>query len=488
MGRFSVDSDSEDEASISQENTLDIMRRENHSRSRPFVCGHNNGSYGHPSQPQLNQNENVIRSAYSGHDIYLSHPNYLHVMHHQRQHSNNRCSRNYWRHILLIIMLIILQLYAPPPITPFDSWMEYINHSIEGFGSTLTNLSALGYYVVSGCWNNIRQDSVTKINGIFSSKTEEHKICPIILPKGDESFRIQSIRDRMGESIVGQSNAMDLISRALADWDIPLHDAADGVNKPGKIATSSKAMKIMFSGPDGVGKFEVAKRVASLLLDACKVESIMDDDDDNNNNLPCKCKAASDEDNRVRILNLEGIDFALEGDSKENFIRQILEHIHGFNGAGAVVVIRHVEHISQDTKLELIRLLSKPSVSFAITPPIVTKVSQTTTIWKKYISDADGQKSQNAKKQVDVRLDNCVFLLTTDIGTDKIFSGLRSHGLKDANLWDELHRAVENDVLSHFGHVKVRGVPPGMNSHLLHWVVDVVANVNFNSSQLNHNY
>ena len=433
MGRFSVDDDSDDEASIPQENTLDL-RREECLPSQSFGFANNNDNDTYPIHSQFNENENVaVGNPFSGRDIYFSDdPNQYAMVQDKR-------SRSYWRHMLLVIFLIILQHYAPPPVPPFDSWREYISHSMEGFGSTVTNLIALGYYIGSGCFNNMKQDGVGKINAMLSRKDEISIPCPIDVPKENESFdAIQSIRDQMVQNIVGQYSAMDSISKALAAWDIPPF----GTNS-GKQPTRTKPMNMIFAGPDGVGKYETAQEVAKLLLNACQDDIFKNHM--NYDNPSCTCNP---EENKGRILKLQGIDFALKDDSKKSFIRQILEHVHSYSGAGAVIVIQHVEHLSLDAKLELVRLLSKPSVSI-IPSPIISK---TTSFWNTFNVD---EQSQNTKEHVDIRLDNCVFLLTTDLGTDKIFGGLRSYGLKDVALFNEVHKAVEQDAVSHFSGVEV---------------------------------
>jgi hypothetical protein len=107
----------------------------------------------------------------------------------------------------------------------------------------------------------------------------------------------------------------------------------------------------------------------------------------------------------------------------------------------------------------LIRLLTKSSVSVSFLPPNSSNENPATSLWKRleareHDHSNDGREHDRAD-MVHVRLDNCVFLFTTDVGADKIFGGLRSYGIKDRSLLDKVHKAVEGDVLSHFDGVKV---------------------------------
>ena len=412
MGRFSVDDDSDDEFIETQETTLDLRRQE--ADARTLESSH------FPSR------------SISHHDTND---------HHMGTFIGNQFgrevtpSRSYWRHIFLAIFCIAVRHYMPPPPPPSGSWTEFVSHSTEGFISTMTNFVALVYYIGSGCFNNMREDGIYKINALLSGEGSKNVLpCPISLPKSNQSFSFDAlagIRYNLKERIVGQKSALDSISQTLASWDIPQHPLEDDEN----VYEIRRPMNILLSGPDGVGKYETAKQVAALLLNGCHDNLLKE-------HLNCGNPSCI-RDNSDRILDLQGIDFALKSDGSKVLIHLVLNHIYNQSGAGAVVIVRHVENLSLDAKLEMVRLLSKPSVSFTKTTPKTNKFGKVLSLGNN-VKDLD-------KEEVDVRLDNCAFIFTTDLGADKIFGGLRAFGFNAPALYERVQNAVAKDVEEYFG-------------------------------------
>ena len=438
MGRFSVDDDSDDDDSDvdgAADNILDLRNNKEYFTSHPLT-----------EQNQFHGNENC---AGRDCDVYFRNGNEYKYDHdhdsYSYQHDNrnlNHRPRNYWRHVLLVIVVGVLQRYTPPPVPPYDSWTEYISHSKEGFQSTVIHLISLGHYVGSGCFKNMKQDGIAFLNALYYSHSQEENDfdpCSIMVPKSSTSFEaMQAIKDRLTKNIIGQSGALDSISRALVTWDTSTNQDSLLNGEAEHYPKNTRPMNMLFAGPDGVGKYETSKEIANLLLNGCK-------DDVLRKHINCENPSCMLEDKNDRILSLQGIDYALEVGtrtrSKKAFIQQILDHIHKQNGAGAIIIIQHVEHLFQDSKLELIRLMKKASVSI-----VPTMNSEAGPSWNLF-----GTTRIRREESIDVRLDNCIFLLTTDLGADKIFAGLRSYGLqKRHQLFKEVQQAVNQDAISYF--------------------------------------
>jgi hypothetical protein len=98
-------------------------------------------------------------------------------------------------------------------------------------------------------------------------------------------------------------------------------------------------------------------------------------------------------------------------------------------------------------KLELVRLLSKRNVIFTPTKTIDDNGFSFGSIF--------GMENDfRNEREVEIRLDNSVFVMTTDLGADKIFGGLRNHVFQARALHDTIQVEVEQDVKQYFG-VKV---------------------------------
>jgi len=312
----------------------------------------------------------------------------------------------------------------PPPPPPFDTWTEYVSHSTEGFKASMFNLAILARYILSGCIHNMQQDGKLKIHSILSKK-EVNLPCPIALPRSNDSFdAIDAIQSRIKGRIIGQNLAIESISRSLASWEFGMDDEKDYVAK--------RPLNMIFTGPHGVGKYEITKQVADIMVNRCLIESF-------GGHLHCG-NPLCNRDNSDRILHLSGMEYALDEESHGRaLIQRILDHIYNQKNAGAIIIIKHVENVSVAAKLELVRLLSKRNVTFTPTNPL------------KDNSFGSMFGMEHDTKKVDVRLNSSIFLLTTDLGSDKIFSGLRKHIFQAPALLDAVKAEVEQDVKQYFG-------------------------------------
>lgn len=436
MGRFSVeDDDSDDEMSVIEDTALHV------------VTSQMNASIN--SNASLNRHD---RSFFEGRDDdpnadamneFNSHP-----MDHYKDHDHlehfpvARQTKGYRKQFVFLVLLIALQHYMPPPPPSFDTWTDYVSHSTEGFKATLTNFTLLAWYIVSGCVNNMHQDGKLRIHALLSEKQGHLHLsmpCPIALPKSSDSFNaMDAIQTRIKDRIVAQDSAIELISRALILWN--LGETNPGTSTNNNAAGVKRPLNMIFTGSHGVGKYEVAKQVADIMLNSCQIESFPEE-------FSCATPACN-RDNSDRILDIAGIEYALEEENHERALGQrILDHIYGQKGAGAIVIIRHVENLSMGAKLELVRLLSKRNVIFTPTKTIDDNGFSFGSIF--------GMENDfRNEREVEIRLDNSVFVMTTDLGADKIFGGLRNHVFQARALHDTIQVEVEQDVKQYFG-VKV---------------------------------
>jgi hypothetical protein len=217
-----------------------------------------------------------------------------------------------------------------------------------------------------------------------------------------------------------------------------------------------RPLNLMFTGSDGVGKYELAKQVAELLVNACQGDWIRKEELFDCPNPSCLL-LSGDNHHPGKILELRGIDYALDNDGDvtlaKSLIQHILEHVYRQKDTGAIVILRHVEHLSVFAKQELVRLLSKPMVSFYLDDDSKSAgfYMARNGFLDTLLHRSRDETLQDEKKKVNVRLDNSIFLLTTDIGTDKIFKGLSKYELWTRGLLDDLKRQLQEEVQGHFG-------------------------------------
>lgn len=354
----------------------------------------------------------------------------------------------YWKQFVFVILLIVMQRYLPPPPPPVDSWGGYISHSTQGIKATITNLVALTMYIVTGCIHNINED-LGMVMRSFLFRQGKPKIpisqdcipCPLKVPidnRDDPNQSLESIRNILQSNFVGKSAAIDILSKALVKWD-------------SSSLSNKRPLNMIFVGSDGVGKYEVAKKVGELLIHH-------DCQSDCKN--PCSSCVSF---HPSRILHLQGINNALnEEPCAKSLIRQILSHVYKQKNEGAVVILWHVEDLGHAAKRELIRLLSKPSVTFSVQDDdddnMVSGASVANPNFLERFLFGKEDKSQMipTKKEVVVRLDNCVFLFTTDLGSDEIFRGLSNSAFESsALLLDQVARDNIREKLQGFFGVNV---------------------------------
>lgn len=224
-----------------------------------------------------------------------------------------------------------------------------------------------------------------------------------------------------------------------------------------------KPLLMLFAGSDGVGKQESAMQIAHMLLDnGCgdinmSTNTIMSLSRSSQTSTSCAdCNNA--------ILALRGIDYALDdqdGGNEKNkgMVHQILNHIHARDGVGAVIIISHGENLSRSSKLDLVRLLGKSSVSFKKMYNGIREwghVYGYESLFRFLSSKSDTAAHEEV---VNIQLGNCVFIVTSNLGADKIFNGIRTKmsssswsGLvNDKELYEKIRNNVMEDVGNQFG-------------------------------------
>ena len=415
MGRYSVQYDSEDDADLSHDDGHNGQLTSSHV---PECDTNNNGT--HNPQDQLFRNhsfhENHSLQEQNGSGYLVESPS-----------RDKRIS--YRKQFFLLLFLILFKHYIPPPPSPFDDWIEYIQHSTNGIKSVAAHCLSLLYYISSGAFHNMKEDGREVLQRLWKRDIAVDHHCPIGIPASNITFHSKSIMmDHFQRNIFGQDHAIKTIVGALESMYISEH--IDDEKK------KSKPFTMMFTGSEGVGKSHISREIIKTLLQPCSIKEFRQHE---------HCIHTLSNICQHKVLELNGLDFALDGNDKSGIytglgmIQQILDHLHRQDGTGGIILIRHVENVSLQAKLELVRLLTKESVSF--TPSVVTSTvkKESTFINDFYEKLVVGMNIDaiEEKQETIARLDNSIFLFTTDIGTDKIFSGIQRH---------ETHRQIQQKV------------------------------------------
>jgi len=450
MGRFGLSNeDSDDDVAIYPQDGGDDTRSNVSRTSR--IGNRALTTFLHPDPLRVPVADTCVRETF--HHGQLLYDEHIQV---RRRNDGSKKKCVYWKQCAFIVLLILMQRYLPPPPPPVASWGEYISYSTQGIKATITNLVALTIYIVTGCLRNINEDVGSAISSSLLFRQTKHSTgisdeyipCPLKVSINSESYdaSVEAIRGTLQSNVVGQHMAIDLISKALAMWNISLsemHGSSHELDEKNKRENSNRRkrpLNMIFVGSDGVGKYEVAKQVGELLTrHECQSDG--------------RYSPNFGYDER-RILHLQGINHALNDEScAKSLIRQILSHVYRHKNEGAVIILRHVEDLSHAAKLELIRLLSKPSVSFLVEEDDVTaKVGANSNLLERFLLHEEKTLPILTRKEVVVRLDNCIFLLTTDLGTDKIFRVLRNPALESTGLvLEQVTSDIEKEIKGFLG-------------------------------------
>lgn len=415
MGRYSVQYDSEDDADLSHDDGHNGQLISSHVPECDTI---NNGT--HNPQDRLFRNH----SFHDNHSLQEQNGSGYLVELRSRDKSVS-----YRKQFFLLLFLILFKHYIPPPPSPFDDWIEYIQHSTNGIKSVAANCLSLLYYISSGAFHNMKEDGREVLQRLWKRDIAVDHHCSIGIPASNSTLNAKSIMtDHFGQNIFGQDHAIKTIVGALESMYIGEH--SDDEKK------KTKPFTMMFAGSEGVGKSHISREIIKTLLQPCLIEEFRQHEHCIHT-LPNMCQH--------KVLELNGLDFALDGNDESGtytglgMIQQILDHLYRQDGDGGIILIRHVENVSLQAKLDLVRLLTKESVSF--TPSVVTsKVKKESTFMKDFYETLVVGMNMNAmeeKLETNVCLDNSIFLLTTDMGTDKIFSGIQRH---------ETHRQIQQKV------------------------------------------
>ncbi len=455
MGRFSaeIDDESDDEGEVLHEASM-IRRRGPQERSSSQQPMTENISFHQQEQNNDSRIYNDLIYRDENHMMY-HHPQFI-----ERQQPPRR---SFFWNFCLVIFLIIMQHYLPPPPPPNNSWHEYVSSSTQGVISTIQNMAKLSFYIASGTLGNIYADGAFWIDTIISGEhvieQQADHLCRLMVPIADLDMNANSIlMNYFQGNIVGHKFALENISQTLSSWNpFPQSSMEDSVTK------LNKPLTMLFTGSDGVGKHETSKQVANALLNGCQNSILKEHTSDCEDRYPSCLN-----DNSSGILEIRGVDFALENDatmddatsgsssgSGKEMVQVILNHIHSRGNAGAVIILKHVEDLSSDATMALVRLLGKSSVSF--TKPSSTKLK---------VSLFASLQQQEAEI-VDLQLGNCVFIVTTDIGANKIFEGIRSLMSSPSKaIYDGVQSDIVRDVEKHFGQNVSRILELFLSPHL----------------------
>lgn len=347
-------------------------------------------------------------------------------------HRNVPVERRRWsRHIFVICILIVFQKYLPPPPPPNDTWNDYISNSTESIMSVVVNALALTYYITYGCFTNIRSDIILHVqhwkqryekegmiqilNNMRNNKKDYGSYCSF------QSMDLHTIQQYLSKRIVGQHSSIHMI--------------AEAVSRPWQ--SSNKPLTLLLTGPTGVGKYKTLKLLSRLILgeNETRNSSIVDE------NVSCWMDSSSS--CQHVILELNGLDYALDYENGQNnsMVDRILHHIHQQKGNGAVILIKHVEQLSESHRLDLIRIVQSPMVKF--------QIKDESSMLRKYEQILGFPETLHVD-DIQLSLQNSIFLLTTDVGTKRIFDAIRE-GLNHINdVQNIIRQDIKQDLGSYF--------------------------------------
>jgi len=371
--------------------------------------------------------------------------------------NNDKHLKRHWvRHMVLIGVIVLLQKYLPPPPPPNDTWHEYISTSTESIMSTAMNMVALTFYITHGCVVNLKSDVTLhiqtwksryqqdglhhllffRINNDSTSRTSTSSIwngdytpsCSV-----QSNMEYHSIQQYLSKRIVGQNPSIHIIAEAISSsWQ-----------------SSNRPLSLLLTGPIGVGKYKTVKLLSRMMIikdngDGSTLDDRTSDASNcwNERTVP-SCQHA--------ILEMNGFDYALdyyngnEHDTQmtgqKNMVDMILYHIHQRQGKGAVILIKHVEQLSDSHRSDLIRIMQSPTVV------TFQKQNLNTMFYKTYTQFLG---ITEVSKEVEISLQNCVFLLTTDVGTKTIFHAIRDGSHQMDSIQNRIRQDLKHDLGQYF--------------------------------------
>lgn len=380
--------------------------------------------------------------------------------------------------ILLGILLSYLSRRAPPPPPPHYDWTPYIVHSTHSILGEVERVSHDAVYILGGFVRNVYQDAVELKDAMaFGGDGDglgggRNGRCVLRIPTFpmDESAdatispldTISFIEQRLGENIFGQERALRAISRALEAWEGPSGDdngseseaSVEGECTPSnnenddensktcKAPISSpnhrgdgKPLTLLLSGPEGTGKSETARLLARLVFPDC-LGSDNDLAGDSDPSAPLRSihQAAMPR----GVLFIDGQSYSdvdrqqPEGyayhQRTRTFSDRIDSHIQKQRGAGAVIIISHIEDVSPSIAGELVRLIRSSSA----------KINS-------------NESSGLLVGEKGVQWNNVLFLFTSYLGADKLFQLIHTYEGIEYISDKDLTTTVRNEIDNHFG-------------------------------------
>ena len=320
--------------------------------------------------------------------------------------------------ILAGTALAYMRTRAPPPPPPYHDWTNYLFSSTERVVGEVERISIDAGYILSGFVNNMYMDAVGLRDSILFPESGKRRgpKCHLKVPTYDSDNSVASssslIEDLLNGRIVGQERAVRVISRALDAWyaQQPASDEcavsdSDDFSAP----YDGKPLVLLFTGSEGVGKHETARSLARLLFRHC-----------------------TESQGRMRRVPMPDAVLQVDGplfDESSNHVElyslaqslrdKVIEHVRRQQGAGAVIILRHFESLPAHLLSELFRS----------------------------VKTLDAEYERNDL----LRWDNVVFILTSDLGVDKLFKAVGAYEGIEFVPENDISLAVRNDIDDHFG-------------------------------------
>mmetsp|Transcript_34180 Transcript_34180/g.68919 ORF Transcript_34180/g.68919 Transcript_34180/m.68919 type:complete len:727 (+) Transcript_34180:67-2247(+) len=333
-------------------------------------------------------------------------------------------SRRYLLNAVLFILagtvLAYMRTRAPPPPPPHDDWMRYLFSSTERIVGEVERISIDTGYILGGFVNNVYMDAIGLRDAILFPKSNSRlgPTCQLRVPTHDENSA--STEEVLKEGIVGQERAIGVIARALDAWDIrqpsendcAIANGADTCAAPVSsdlTPSNGKPLVLLLTGPEGVGKAETARLLARLMFRHCATEPRR------RGPMPggvLQINGPSFSDNYEHTLSYTSAAARL-------FKDKINEHVLRQQGAGAVVILKHFESVPARLLRELVGFVQSLDAGY--------------------------------ERDSSLRWDNVLFILTSDLGADKVFKSISAYEGMEYLPENDLSLAVRNEIDDHFG-------------------------------------
>lgn len=204
-----------------------------------------------------------------------------------------------------VLVAHVVARYGPPAPPPHatTNWQDFFLEEGTQLVQALMTLASVVPHVYTWCAKGLGAD----VSSVWREWTRPPP-CPLVLLDSQQiTFHL-----------VGQPRAVSIVEDALNAWDL------------------QRPLFLLLTGTVGVGKFELAKQVASGCFGNCQAATLVLDGEQQN----------------------------------EEVVSQVLSHIHSQRGRGAIIILRRLEALSREQVVSICRAIVSDKVVLIATTSI----------------------------------------------------------------------------------------------------------------------